>query len=129
MQSFIIKTKKKKQVVDITEKINDLLKKEDKKEGIAFVFCLHTTCCLTTADLDPGTDEDYLKALAKMFPKGEYNHPHNPDHVGDHIMSSLVGASVLAPIERGVVRLGQWQRIVLIELNGPRERELVLQIA
>jgi thiamine phosphate synthase YjbQ (UPF0047 family) len=49
--------------------------------------------------------------------------------VGDHILSALIGTSVSLPFERGKLLLGSWQRVVLLEFDGPRERELVLSIA
>ncbi len=125
---FSLETKKTKQVIDLTAQVNQYLQEHDIDSGWGKLFVLHTTCCLTTADLDPGTDQDYLHAIDNMFPPGDYQHPHNPDHVGDHIMSSLIGPSVSFPINKGRVQLGTWQKIVLIELNGPRTRNLVLSL-
>lgn len=125
MNNINIKTKDKKQVVDLTSKVNQIIKKQRLTDGILYLFTKHTTCSLTIADLDPGTDQDYLNAIEKIFPKGNYNHPHNPTHVGDHIMSSVIGHSVMIPIKNGKTDLGTWQSIVLIELNGPRTRNLV----
>jgi secondary thiamine-phosphate synthase enzyme len=124
MKELNIKTGAKKQVMDITREIQQSIKEENISEGTCEIFVLHTTCSLTTADLDPGTDKDYLDAIEKIFPEGNYRHPHDPAHVGDHIMSSIIGNSVSVPIENGNLSLGTWQRIVLIELNGPRERKL-----
>lgn len=128
-KKFSIKTKQPKQVINLTDNINQLIKQADITEGWGKLFALHTTCCLTTADLDPGTDQDYLQALDKMFPRGEYNHPHDPSHVGDHIMSSIIGPSVEFSVTNSQVKLGTWQKLVLIELNGPRERQLVLRVS
>jgi secondary thiamine-phosphate synthase enzyme len=127
MTKFTVKASKNKQVIDVTDKINEILAKLKAKSGICHVFVTHTTCCLTTADLDPGTDEDLLDALEKMFPKGNYRHPHNPGHVGEHIMSSIIGASLSLPVENGALILGTWQRVVLVELSGPRERNLIVE--
>lgn len=124
MITLIVQTTKRKEIIDITNKINSLLKKEINGEGICFLFVMHTTCALTTADLDPGTDLDYLKAIEKMFPKADYQHPHDPFHVGDHIMSSLIGASVVLPVKKGQLTLGTWQKVILIELTGPRKRNI-----
>ena len=98
------------------------------RSGICNLLILHTTAALTTADLDPGTDLDMLDAFEAMVPKLRYRHPHDPAHVPDHILSSLIGTSVALPFERGKMLLGTWQRVVLIELDGPREREIVLTI-
>jgi secondary thiamine-phosphate synthase enzyme len=128
MQSLQIQTKEKKQVLDLTRQINQLVKQSSVDSGWVRLFVTHTTCCLTTADLDPGTDQDYLEAIAKIFPSGDYRHPHNPDHVGDHIMSSIIGPEVNIPIENGQLKLGTWQKVVMIELNGPRTREMEVDI-
>lgn len=127
MDKFLVKTNKVKEVVDITNKVNSLLVNPKTRNGICHLFVAHTTCCLTTADLDPGTDLDTLEALEKIFPKGNYRHPHNPAHVGEHIMSSIIGSSLTLPVENGKLVLGTWQRVVLIELSGPRERQIILQ--
>ena len=89
---------------------------------------LHTTAAITTADLDPGTDLDMLDMIEKMCPKLEFRHPHNPDHAPDHIMSSIIGSSLSLIINNGELHLGNWQRVVLIELDGSRERNVALMI-
>ncbi len=126
MTTITIKTTKKKDVIDITDLINRELAAADIEAGLCHVFVTHTTAALTTADLDPGTDLDMLDAFEKMVPKLNYRHPHNPNHVPDHILSSLIGASVTIPIENGDLILGAWQRIVLIEFDGPRNRTICI---
>src|SRR3989344_1351271 len=124
MEKFTIKTTRGKQVVDITEKVNDIVKK--KISGTCHLFVTHTPGALATADLDPGTDEDMLEAFDKMIPKMKFRHPHDPSHTPDHILSSMIGPSITIPVENGELVLGTWQRVVLIEFNGPREREIVV---
>jgi secondary thiamine-phosphate synthase enzyme len=124
MQSLTILTTKKKEIVDITDKIKDLIKSENA--SLCFLFIKHTTAALTTADLDPGTDLDMIDAFEAMIPRLKYRHPHNPSHVPDHIMSSIIGSSVAIPVSNGRLDLGTWQRIVLVELDGPREREVAV---
>jgi secondary thiamine-phosphate synthase enzyme len=123
-----IKSQKNKEIVDITEKINEILKKQKINSGLIFIFALHTTCAITTADLDPGTDLDYLDAINAMIPKLKYRHPHDPSHVGDHIMSSIIGPSLVLPFEDKNLILGTWQRVILVELDGPRERKIFVKI-
>jgi len=72
---LIITTKKRKEVLDITELINEKLSELEKESGICHLFLLHTTAALTTGDLDPGTDLDLLDALKEMIPKLNYRHP------------------------------------------------------
>src|SRR3954451_3547193 len=116
MTRLSLKTHKKREVLDITDLIEQQLGKSSS--GVSHVLVLHTTAALTTADLDPGTDLDMLDAFEAMVPKLRYRHPHDPSHVGDHILSALIGTSVSLPVEKGKLLLGTWQRIILLEFDG-----------
>ncbi len=126
MKTITITTKKNDEIVDITETIETHLREAPTENGLCFLFVAHTTCALTTADLDPGTDLDFLDALRRMLPHISYRHPHDPSHTPDHILSSMIGPSVAVPYRNRQLLLGTWQRIVLVELSGPRRRTLHL---
>jgi len=128
MRTLQIETSTKDQIVDITDQVNEIIQKSNKKNGVCVLSILHTTCALTTADLDPGTDEDILEAFRKMLPEISYRHPHDPTHTEDHILSTLIGTSLSIIFENGKLLLGTWQRIILVELNGPRERTVVYSL-
>lgn len=123
-----IRTQNKREVVDITDEVNKEIAKQNFKDGVCHLFLTHTTASLTTADLDPGTDQDYLDAYEEMIPKLNYQHPHDPSHTPDHILSTLIGTLLTLPVENGELVLGTWQRVVLIEFDGPREREIVINL-
>ena len=127
MNRFSIKTNKKREVVDITEHVQAELRRDfARQNGVCNLLVLHTTAALTTADLDPGTDLDMLDAFEAMMPKLRYRHPHDPAHVPDHILSAVIGTSLSLMVENGALVLGSWQRVVLIELDGPRPREIAM---
>lgn len=123
-----IETSEKEEVLDVTDRVEEVIKSQEKENGVCNVFVAHTTCALTTSDLDPGTDQDFLDFLREIVPDLEYRHPHDPVHVGDHLLSSLIGASVTIPVENKKLILGTWQRVVLVELDGPRKREVEVSI-
>lgn len=126
MDQLTIETRKKRQILDITEEINAVLRAKGKTgAGICFVNVLHTTAALATADLDPGTDLDMLDAFEEMVPHLNYRHPHNPEHVPDHILSTVIGTGVSLPYATRELVLGTWQRVILVELDGPRRRQVV----
>ena len=130
MHRLVVKTHKKREIIDITQKLEAILWKQyPDKTGICQINLLHTTAALTTADLDPGTDLDMLDAFDIMVPKLDYRHEHNPEHVPDHILSAMIGSSVSLAVESGLLLLGTWQRVVLMEFDGPREREMVMSLA
>jgi secondary thiamine-phosphate synthase enzyme len=124
MPKLTVATHGKREILDITDRVEKHLPPES---GICFLNVLHTTAALATADLDRGTDLDMLDAFEAMIPKLRYRHPHNPEHVPDHILSSLIGTGLTLPVEAGSLVLGTWQRVILVELDGPRQRDVVLQ--
>jgi secondary thiamine-phosphate synthase enzyme len=126
MKILEVGTNRKREVVDITERCREELAGAKAGSGVCHLFVLHTTAALTIADLDPGTDLDLLDAFEAIVPKLKYRHPHNPGHVGDHILSSLIGTSICTPVQDGDLLLGTWQRIILLEFDGPRKRQVAL---
>lgn len=126
MEKLTFTTQESDQVLDITDDISAHLKEQGVGNGVVHLFITHTTAALTTADLDPGTDKDMLDAFNAMIPKLDYRHPHDPSHVGDHIMASIIGPSVSVLIKDGELMLGTWQRVVLVEFDGPRERAVCM---
>ena len=125
MRSLRVRTSRKDQIRDITDEVQAQL---EAGEGVCTVFAAHTTCALTTADLDPGTDQDYLEAFRKLLPAIRWRHPHDPAHTPDHVLATLIGPSVSLPVRDGRLLLGVWQRIILVELDGPRERQLWVSV-
>jgi len=122
MKTITVRTRRKDEVVDITETVETHLQEMGTEEGVCTLFVSHTTCALTTADLDPGTDLDFLDALRRLLPPIAYRHPHDPSHTPDHILSSMIGSSLAIPYRNRRLLLGTWQRVVLVELDGPRQR-------
>lgn len=121
MKLMQIKTTKKREVIDITDQVQ-----VPDGEGILTAFVRHTTVAITTADLDPGTDQDFLDFLNAITPDLEWRHPHDPSHVPDHLLASVIGPSISVPYRDGKLLLGTWQRVILVELDGPREREIIV---
>jgi secondary thiamine-phosphate synthase enzyme len=126
MKIVEVGTKRKREVVDLTEVCRKELPSAQEADGVCHLFVLHTTAALATADLDPGTDLDLLDAFEALVPKLTYRHPHDPTHVPDHILSALIGTSLSVPVKGGDLLLGVWQRIVLVEFDGPRRRQIAI---
>lgn len=124
MRTFTVSSRQKDQVVDITDTIERYLQEEKNAEGLCSLFVAHTTCALTTADLDPGTDLDLLNALRHLLPQLSYRHPHDPAHAPDHLLSTIIGPGLVIPYASHQLLLGTWQRVILVELDGPRQRTM-----
>jgi secondary thiamine-phosphate synthase enzyme len=122
-QTLKVATRRKDEVVDLTDRVAAVVRGDAEREGgVCVIFAAHTTCAITTADLDPGTDLDLLQALRTLLPPMTYRHPHDPSHAPDHILATLIGPSITVPYANRALLLGTWQRIVLVELDGPRQR-------
>lgn len=116
-----IETNASNEVVDITDKIQELVKVNSCAVN---VFVAHTTCGITTADLDPGAGKDLAEAVWAMIPKLDYSRHHDPTHFPAHIVHSVIGPNVTVPVKDGQLVLGTWQKIVLVEMDGPKKRNL-----
>ena len=123
-----IKTRSYKQVIDITDSVERVVAASGKKAGLCNVFVLHTTAGITTGEAIEGTDEDLMETLERIIPDMKFRHAHDPSHAPDHMISSILGPSLTVPIHNGKLMLGTWQRILLVECNGPRERELAVTV-
>lgn len=132
METLEIKTKKERDVVDITDAVNTVLKRHPPRGEIIHLFVKHTTAALTTVPL---RSTDGLDIMGSM--EGTVRHPSHPrDGMGgySHYMTRLpaaviaahIGASLALPVKRGRLSLGRFQRAVLLEFEGPGTREVVV---
>ena len=124
-KTFKIETKDSKEVIDITSKVQGLI--EAMEEGVCLVFGLHTTCSIMLGEFETGLDEDFISMFRELQPKGPFKHAHDPDHAPSHLFSSMVGEAVTIPVKDGSLFLGTWQRVMLVEFDGPRSRSVVVQ--
>jgi secondary thiamine-phosphate synthase enzyme len=117
-----VSTQQKRQLVDLTDQVEAVLPKTG--QGIVLVHALHTTAAITTIDSDPGIDLDLFDFLEGITPDRPWRHPHNPAHAPSHLIASVIGPSVALPFRDGRLSLGTWQLVVLVELDGPRSRNI-----
>lgn len=123
-----IRTRRDKQVLDITDRVQQYISQSEVQAGLCNAFVTHTTAAITTGESIEGTDEDLMEVLERIIPNIKFRHQHDPSHAPDHMISSIVGASITVPIDGGKLQLGTWQRVLLVECNGPRERTVVVTV-
>lgn len=123
-----VKTTKTQEFIDITNLINEEIKRKQVKEGIAIVFVPHTSAGVTiNENTDPDVVEDIISALNKAFPvEGDYRHYEGNSHA--HIKASLMGSSCTLLIEGGKLKLGTWQGVYFCEFDGPRNRKVYIRV-
>lgn len=113
-----------KEVVDLTDRIESLIRQAKVQEGLCSLFITHTTAALTTGEIGEGTEKDLLQVVEQMIPPIRFRHAHDPSHAWSHMASSILGPSLSIPISAGKLVLGTWQSVMLVELDGPRERTI-----
>jgi len=118
-------TRSTREVVDITERVEALL--GGAPDGSCGLFLKHTTAGLMILTGEAGVPEDIMDILQALVPQRAYRHD-SAAHVAAHFLSGLVGPSVHVPVQGGRLALGEFQRIVLMEFEGPRRREIELRL-
>jgi secondary thiamine-phosphate synthase enzyme len=119
-----VRTHSREELVDITRQVVERVAESGLRQGIAVVYCPHTTAGVTINEhADPDVAHDILTWLGSVCPRGgEWRHCEgNSD---GHVKASLVGSSVTIPVDGGRMQLGTWQGIFFCEFDGPRARRL-----
>ncbi|MFX0041145.1 MAG: secondary thiamine-phosphate synthase enzyme YjbQ [Promethearchaeota archaeon] len=131
-EEFKVKTPEREVLIDITNEINNIVRKHDLKEGVCRVFIPHTTAGVTiNENADPSVIKDITNYLNKLIPKGGglgYSFKHGEGNSDAHIKCSLIGHSVDILIHNNRLMLGTWQGIMFAEFDGPRNRRVLVQI-
>lgn len=129
-QKFGIRTDAREEILDITASVRDFVKKNvsaSAPDALLYLFCRHTTCGLTINEsADPAVKRDLIRFFRKIAPQTGWEHAEG--NTDAHIRSSLLGVSLLVPIENGDLRLGTWQAIYFYEGDGPRTRDILAKI-
>src|SRR5258705_13867829 len=120
-----IQTQSPNEVIDITARVAALI--GDAPGGCCNVYLRHTTAGLTVMTWESGVPEDIMDIFQTLTPKLAYRHD-SPAHVAAHFLSALVGPSVHVPVHDGRLALGEFQRIVLMEFEGPRKRSVEMRL-
>lgn len=124
---FLIQTSKREEIIDITDKIEDIIKKSKIKNGLCILFVPHATSALIiNENYDPNVCKDILNFLRKQIPKGIWLHDSIDQNADSHIKSSLLGVNGIIPFKESKLMLGTWQGIGFVELDGPRKRRIII---
>jgi secondary thiamine-phosphate synthase enzyme len=122
--TFEVRTTRRAQMVDITERVAHAVEGSGVKEGACHVFVPHTTAGVTINEgADPAVAADIESHLGEIVPK-EAAFDHAEGNSDSHIKTVLVGPSCTAPVRGGKLALGTWQAVFLCEWDGPRTRKV-----
>jgi len=123
-----LKTPEREVLLDITDKIKNLVKESKISEGTCRIFVPHTTAGITiNENADPSVKKDIIQHLKELVPKNA-NFSHMEGNSDAHIKSTLTSPSLTVLIHENKLVLGTWQGIMFTEYDGPRNRKLYIQI-
>lgn len=123
-----VKSRMRNEFIDITDKIQEVVREEGISHGICYLFVPHTTAGITINEgADTSVQRDIQTALTKLIPV-EAEYYHREGNADAHIKSTLVGVSEAVFIDEGKLLLGTWQAIYFCEFDGPRHRRVAIKI-
>lgn len=128
-KNFNVSTKNRNQMVDITSQVRSIVELSGVNNGDVIVYCPHTTAAITiNENADPSVVHDILLTLDELMPQTRAGYRHCEGNSDSHSKSSLVGCSEQIMIKGGSMVLGTWQGIFFCEFDGPRSRNVVVQV-
>jgi secondary thiamine-phosphate synthase enzyme len=129
MTALTIRTSRKRELVDVTREVAEVVAKSGMEEGLCSVYVAHATAAvIVNENDDPNVCVDFLDALDRLVPAGIWRHDRVDGNAASHIQAAMLGPGEVIPIHRGKLCLGRWQAIMLAELDGPRERRLLITL-
>lgn len=130
---FQVSTRGDSEVIDINERVAQLVAESAVRDGLVCVFVIGSTAAITTTESEPGLLTHDLKAFYERIAPADGFYKHeatwHDDNGHAHVRASSLGPSITVPLVDGRLTLGTWQQIVLIDFDTrPREREIIVQI-
>jgi secondary thiamine-phosphate synthase enzyme len=129
MAEFTIRTKAVQEMLDITAQVAEVVKVTGVRDGICVIYVPHATAAVViNENADPNVCADILDALAGLVPEGKWRHDRIDNNAAAHIKATVLGPSEAVPVRNGRLALGTWQSVMLVELDGPRERSVIVEV-
>ncbi len=129
METIEVRTGSREELVDIGDRVREVVRESGVREGVVCLWALHTTCALTVNEnADPDVPRDMVRKMQEMVPRTEPYYRHAEGNSDSHVKTSLFGPGLTLLVHEGQVVLGRWQGIFLAEWDGPRTRKVALQL-
>jgi secondary thiamine-phosphate synthase enzyme len=129
VRQISVRTERRTQLLEITREVQEAV--DGTEAAAALVFVPHTTAGLTINEhADPAVARDFERALERMVGEGwGWEHIEaGEENAPSHIRAALMGPQVVIPVEGGRLALGTWQGIFFCELDGPRDRTILVTL-
>jgi len=124
-----VRTSRKYEVVDLTQQIAEAVRVAHLDEGLCNVYVPHATAAIIINENDDQQiGLDLLDALDKLIPEGIWRHDQIDSNGAAHLKAAIMGPSETIPVQNGRLALGTWQAVMLVELDGPRDRKVIVTV-
>lgn len=129
MTELSIRTTKKREMIDLTPRVAELVARTGLAEGLCNVYVAHATAAIVVNENDdPNVCVDTLDALDRLIPAGQWRHDRVDGNAASHIQAAILGPGETIPVRDSQLCLGRWQAVMLVELDGPRERRVLVTV-
>ncbi len=126
-----VNTKSKREYINITSQVEEVIQKSGVKEGLVLVNPMHITASCYINDDEPGLIHDFDRFLEKIAPydlKGYDHHQTGEDNGDAHLKRQLFGREVVAAITEGKLDFGPWEQIFYAEFDGQRKKRILVKV-
>lgn len=123
-------TKRRREMIRITDQVADVVSRSQVKEGIVLVSAMHITAGVYVNDWEEGLIQDFGEWLEKLAPAGrDYRHHQTgEDNADAHLKRTIMGHQVILPITAGKLDLGPWEQVFYAEFDGQRRKRVVVKV-
>jgi len=135
LETVIYKTRERLELINITRDLNEIVRKHGLKAGFVIVQSLHTTTAVFINEFQQALLDDIKAFLEKLVGRIDYWRHNDPrlsecerKNADSHLRAMLLGHTLSVPVRNGALALGNWQSVILAELDGPRERAVQIQV-
>jgi secondary thiamine-phosphate synthase enzyme len=127
MDRFTVETEDRLSTVDVTAELEAAI--PEGVDGVCTALAKHTTAALTVNEAESRLLGDVETFLSDLVPDSGWDHDRIDDNADSHLRAGVLGPSVSVPVADGELALGTWQSVILVECDGPRTREVVVEVA
>jgi secondary thiamine-phosphate synthase enzyme len=133
--TFTLSTDERTEITDITKLVREALQQFPVQSGIALINTMHTTCALFINEFQAALIDDLRGLIDRLVPERN-NYKHDDPRYSDcergnanaHLRAALLGRNISVAVKDGELALGRFQSIIFAELDGPRKREIAVQV-
>ncbi len=124
-----VATETRRCITDITDRVQNVVRSNDCADGVAIVSTPHTTAAILINENESRLHEDILATFAALVPPNDgYRHDQIDNNADAHLLSAIVGHARPISVASGALTLGNWQSVLFVELDGPRRRNVHIQL-